>query len=158
MIKKIWSWFFFLFNVALAVTLLWFLFFGHKFVIHETNSLEYKDLIAIILTALAVMIAVATVVLAALAVWGFAALREEASSRAAREARKVALKIGKEAKERATAVAKEVAETVAARTTRDALPVGTTGPDAESIANAMDGNENDSDSLGQPQEDNNDGA
>ena len=72
----------------------------------DSEGVEYKDLVVIILTALGVMIAVATIVLAALAIWGFSTLREEAS-RIAREV--------------APAAAREAAEPVAARTATDYL-------------------------------------
>jgi len=41
------------------------------------DGIEYKDLITIILTALAVMIAVGTVVIAIMAIWGYKSISDE---------------------------------------------------------------------------------
>lgn len=94
------------------------------------------------------MIAIATLLVAVLAIWGFAALREEASNRAAREARRVALPMIRAARREAIEAAREAAGPIAARTARDAIFVGTPGNvstsrnEADEIANAMDGNQN----------------
>src|SRR6266702_3068833 len=50
----------------------------------EHPVVEYKDFISILLTAIAVMIAIATAVAAIAAVWGYAVLREELNRTVAR--------------------------------------------------------------------------
>lgn len=117
-----------LFNVGLAITVGYLLWTRSPIVAAEHQSIEYKDFVSILLTALAVMVAVVTLLVAALAIWGFGAIREDVRGRAAREARREANRI-----------AKDVAGAVAARTVRETLPVGTTGPEAGEIAKAMDG-------------------
>lgn len=59
-------------------------------VMTPTNGLEYKDFLSILLTALGVMIAVLTLFLAVIAIWGFSALRDEARRIALEEARRTA--------------------------------------------------------------------
>lgn len=63
-------------------------------------GVEYKDLITIILTAVAVLLAAVTVIIALLAFWGYNSIRESAE---------------KVAKETAERVAARTAEPVAAR-------------------------------------------
>jgi ABC-type enterochelin transport system permease subunit len=89
--------------IALLATILWLQVHAHPIWIpgeKDAEGVEYKDFISILLTALAVMIALATILLAGLALWGFGALKDEARSVAER-------------------VAKETAEPVAARAARD---------------------------------------
>ena len=71
-------------------------YFGLWPLLPNTDGIEYKDLITIILAALAVILAAVTIFIAVMAVWGYNAIRESAE-KAARE------------------VAKDVAQTVAAR-------------------------------------------
>lgn len=92
--------------------------------------LEYKDFISIILSALAVMLAALTLFVAVAAIWGFAALREEARSSAEQEAR-----------ETATKVATEVAESVAARTALDVRPPDTSPHEAAEIIGSLNARE-----------------
>jgi len=114
------------FNVALGILVVWFLSRGYQPHLKEAQTIEYKDFISILLTGLAVMIAVATIMLAAAAVWGFEAIRKEAKASAENVAR-----------ETATAVAKDVAATVAARTARDVEPSDTSPIEATEIVDAL---------------------
>lgn len=59
----------------------------------EHPNIEYKDFVSILLTALAVMIAIAAVIAALAAIWGFAVLREEVSKAASSAARSETRKI-----------------------------------------------------------------
>ncbi len=86
------------------------------------QDIEYKDFVAILLTAVIVMLAVLTAVLALFAVWGFSVIRDEARVAAEREAAKVA---------------RDVAGSVAARTALEATPTETTANEAGEIAQAM---------------------
>jgi hypothetical protein len=98
-----------LITIALLITVLWFQFHGHPVLLpgaKDAEGIEYKDFISILLTALAVMIAVATILLAALALWGFGALKDEARG------------VAKSVAER---TAKEIAEPVASRTAREVV-------------------------------------
>jgi hypothetical protein len=114
------------FNVALGVLVIWFLSRGYQPPPKDAQTLEYKDFVTILLTVLAVMIAVATIMLAAAAVWGFEAIRKEAKASAEIEARSIAAK-----------VAKDIAETVAARTARDTAPSETTSGEADALVEAL---------------------
>jgi hypothetical protein len=106
-----------LFNIALSALLIYCLWSNRWPPISEARGIEYKYFISILLTALAVMIAVATILIAVAAIWGFAVLREEARSSAERIAAKVA---------------REVAESVAASERTDTSP-----REAGDIAKAM---------------------
>jgi hypothetical protein len=78
-----------------------------------SQEVEYKDFISILLTALAVMIAILATTFAIAAVWGYAALKEEvvkASKAEAREAAQV------EARTTADVVAMRVARELAQQT------------------------------------------
>jgi hypothetical protein len=109
--------FLFLFNIAITTLLIYFLWSNRWPPIKEADGIEYKDFISILLTALGVMIAAATILIATAAIWGFAVLREEARSSAERTAAKVA---------------REVAESVTASERTDTSP-----QEAEEIAKAM---------------------
>jgi len=78
-----------LFVCAVAAVILYLVAHGDLNGTHPP-VVEYKDFVTILLTALAVMIAVATFVGALAAVWGFAVLREEAHRAAELAATKVA--------------------------------------------------------------------
>jgi hypothetical protein len=84
---------------------------------------EYKDFVTILLTALAVMIAVAAFVGAIAAVWGFTALREE-THRAAEVAAKIA----------AEAVAKAHVETTVPRLVEEAVSFALKSKDTKADA------------------------
>jgi hypothetical protein len=75
-----------------------------------SQGFEYKDLIAIILTVLAVILGAVTLFMALIAIWGYNAIRE-AAQLAARDA----------AKDIARVVAKDVAQAVATREAQGAL-------------------------------------
>jgi hypothetical protein len=64
---------------ALAVLFLYLYINGQIGAGPDHPVIEYKDFVTILLTALAVMIAVATVVVAVAAVWGYVAIRDEIS-------------------------------------------------------------------------------
>jgi hypothetical protein len=81
------------------------------------TAIEYKDFVSIVLTALALMIAMLAAFLAALAVYGFQFIRKEAQKLAESEA---------------TRVAKVTAETVASRAVMEFLEQ--TGPAKEGAA------------------------
>src|SRR4051794_26710329 len=81
------------FNVALGLLVLYLL-SPHS--PPESSTLEYKDFISILLTGLAVMIAVATILLAAAAIWGFELIRKEARLSAEHEASVVAERVARE--------------------------------------------------------------
>ena len=72
------------------------LYFGFRGLDLHPNGIEYKDLITIILTAIAVLLASVTIFVALMAIWGYSTIRD-AAEKAARE------------------VATDVAQTVAAR-------------------------------------------
>lgn len=102
------------FVIALLITNVVLMRSGHPVVMpggKDAQGLEYKDFLTIILTALAVMVGVATLMLAALAVYGYGALKDEAM---------------------------KTASVVAARTVRERMAVQTTAEEAEKIANAID--------------------
>jgi hypothetical protein len=77
-----------LFNIAFAILAVYFIQKGGV-ITPQSQALDYKDFVTILLTGIAVMIAVGAVAVALFAVWGFSALREEAreSARRAAEAR-----------------------------------------------------------------------
>jgi hypothetical protein len=122
MVKHAINIFCFLFNVALSALLLYLLWSSRLPLAKDGQGIEYKDFISILLTALAVMIAAATILLATAAIWGFTALREEARSSAEKEASRVA---------------RDIAESVATRTARETKPTDTSPAEAEKIADAM---------------------
>lgn len=76
----------------------------------DSTGIEYKDLVAILLTALGVMIAVLTLFLAVAAIWGYAQLKEEAKRKAKEKARQKATEVATRVAEK---VAREVAEKAA---------------------------------------------
>ncbi len=108
----------------------------------SSPSLEYKDFVSILLTAIGVMIAVLTIFLAVVALWGYAQLKEEARRVAddvAREvgkqsAEEVAREVGKQsAVEVATFEARRAAEEFLAKENRGG------GGDYGAAAGASDG-------------------
>jgi hypothetical protein len=111
-----------IFNVSLGILVLYFLARGYQPAPKDAQTIEYKDFISILLTGLAVMIAVATVFLAAAAIWGFEAIRREAKASAEIEARETAT---------------TVARAVATRTARETLPSDTSVTEAEAIVGAL---------------------
>lgn len=76
---------------ALMIVILWLVARGELSVEHPT--IEYKDFVAILLTAIGVMIAIAAVVAALGAIWGFGVLRAEVKKAATEAARKETRKI-----------------------------------------------------------------
>ena len=123
----------FLILVSLMITVLWFQLHGHPVILagdNVANGIEYKDYITILLTALAVMMAMATILLAALAIWGFGALKDEAKKVAQEVAQRVAIQ-----------TAKDVAGPIAARESRNELPLGTSAQEAVDIATSIDGDD-----------------
>jgi heme/copper-type cytochrome/quinol oxidase subunit 2 len=110
------------FNIALGILVLYFLARGYQPPPKEAQTIEYKDFISILLTGLAVMIAVGTIMIAAAAVWGFEAIRREAKASAEVEARKTAT---------------TVATAVATRTARETLPSDTSATEAEALVDAL---------------------
>lgn len=104
----------------------------------QTQAIEYKDFISIVLTALAVIIAALTVFVAVAAIWGFTALREEARATAERVATSTA---SGTAERLATKIAREVAESVAARTVLEGKPAETTPNEAAEIVESLDQSE-----------------
>src|ERR1700688_4495049 len=85
---------FYFFFIGLAILILWLVVGGKLAAEHPT--VEYKDFVAILLTGLAVMIAVATVLAAAAAIWGYAIIREEIIRTVERVATKRAEEIARE--------------------------------------------------------------
>ena len=117
------------FNVALGILVLYMLSRGYqppKVEAGIAQTIEYKDFISILLTGLAVMIAVATILVAAGAIWGFEFLRKETTQTAEREARTVAER-----------TARSVAEAVATRTARATPLAETTEAEADELAGAL---------------------
>jgi hypothetical protein len=106
-------------NVALGILVLYFLSRGYQPPPKASQTIEYKDFISILLTGLAVMIAVMTVFLAAAAIWGYERIRRDVLVAAEVEARKVAT---------------AVSTVVATRTARETPPSDTSAEDAEAIA------------------------
>ena len=96
----------------------------------RAHEIEYKDFISILLTGLAVMVAVATVLLAAAAIWAFEFIRREACAAAILEAKKVAEK-----------EARETASAVAIRMARSITPAETSPEEAQELATALSGEE-----------------
>ncbi|MBI5264612.1 MAG: hypothetical protein HY852_22690 [Bradyrhizobium sp.] len=109
-------------NVALGILVLYFLSRGYQPPPKDAQTIEYKDFISILLTGLAVMIAVMTVFLAAAAIWGYERIRKDVLEAAEKEAR---------------TVAKDVAQTVAVRTARDVSPSETTSGQADALVEAL---------------------
>ncbi|MBN9018761.1 MAG: hypothetical protein J0H11_15210 [Rhizobiales bacterium] len=58
------------FNTALGIVVI-YLMFNERFTMAPVQAIEYKDFIAILLTALGVMIALGAFIVALLAVWGY---------------------------------------------------------------------------------------
>ena len=114
------------FNIALGILVIYLLARGYQPPPKDGQTIEYKDFISILLTGLAVMIAVATIILAAAAVWGFEAIRKDAKASAEIVAR-----------ETATNVARDVATTVAARTARETRPSDTSPVEAGALVDAL---------------------
>jgi hypothetical protein len=87
------------FNTAVAAMALFYMsrgqhhvvFRGHALVPEPAQAVEFKDFASILLTAVAVMFAIATVVIALAAIWGFSQLKDEA----AKVARDVASTVAK---------------------------------------------------------------
>jgi hypothetical protein len=95
-----------LFNVALFAILVWVVGRGHWQLPTGPSAIEYKDFIAILLTGIALMVALLALVAAGAAVWGFENIRKEAARVAKKEARRAA---------------KDEANSVATRTVREFL-------------------------------------
>ncbi len=103
--------FMFILNLAVIATLV-FLAWNSGWTFDKgSSSIEYKDFVSILLTALGVMVTILGLFLAALAIYGFEAIRQEARAIAKNEAARVA-------KETAQPVARGVAQSVAARSTQ----------------------------------------
>lgn len=81
-----------------------FLYFGFHGIYSVDHGIEYKDLVTIILTAIAVLLAAVTLFVAAMAIWGYNSIREESVKAAV-----------KAADAKAAEIAKNVAESVASR-------------------------------------------
>jgi hypothetical protein len=114
------------FNIALGVLVLYFLMRGYQPPPKETQTIEYKDFISILLTGLAVMMAVGTIMIAAAAVWGFEAIRKE-----------VRISADAVARETATRIAREVAGPIATRTAREVGPSDTSPGEAGELVDAL---------------------
>jgi hypothetical protein len=114
------------FNVALGILVLYFLMRGYRPPPKDAQTIEYKDFISILLTGLAVMMAVGTIMIAAAAVWGFEAIRKE-----------VRVSADAVARETATRIAKEVAGPIAARTAREVSPSDTSPAEAGELVDAL---------------------
>lgn len=85
--------FFAVLNVAILIMASLFLIFHRGFSVEDGRQvIDYKDFVSILLTAIAVMIAILTIFIAAAAVWGFSALKDEACRVARSEANQVALR------------------------------------------------------------------
>ncbi|MGE0753136.1 MAG: hypothetical protein AB7K64_21405 [Variibacter sp.] len=120
----------FAWNIALSCVLGYFLCHG-AISMAQTQTLEYKDFVAILLTALGVMIAVGAFFIAILAVWTYKNAMELIESAARDEAKTVATK-----------TAEGVAGSVAARTTMDAPISETDAQEAEAIVAAVTSEKN----------------
>ena len=97
-------------NALLLILALYYI--GSRGLASPPTGWEYKDLIAIVLTALAVILAALTIGIGALAIWGYTTIREAAIDAA---------------ETKADASARDIAESVATRVAREAL--GTMGTD-----------------------------
>lgn len=84
------------------------------------NGIEFKDLITIVLTAIAVLLAAVTIIIALLAFWGYSSIREAAVKSAQETAKRVAETVAESA-------AKDKAEEVAVRQVEET--VGSIFPD-----------------------------
>lgn len=78
-----------LLSVNIALTVILVIFFSTR-KLNTSDNIEYKDLIVIVLTALAVLLAVVTLFVAALAIYGYATLRDLAVQTAKSTAEEVA--------------------------------------------------------------------
>ena len=118
-------------NVGLAALLFYLCIRGG--LLPDDPRLEYKDLITIILTAIAVLLAGVTIIIALLAVWGYSSIRESV------------VKTAQEAAEQAARdTARSIAEPVAARVAEEAVrglsvAVRATTLSAEQFAKPNDG-------------------
>jgi hypothetical protein len=90
--------------IAVGLITLYVFFIGDLTTEREHGVVEYKDFVTILLTAVAVMIAVATVIVALMAVFGYTILRDEMNRTAAKIAEDKASEI---ARRRAEEVARE---------------------------------------------------
>jgi hypothetical protein len=83
---------------------------------------EYKDLITIILTALAVLLAAITILIGLITIWGYNSIRAAAVDAA---------------ETKADESAKRIAESVAARTAQELLASYTSPRDSEALTRAL---------------------
>lgn len=92
---------------------------------HDQRGWTYQDLVAVLLTAIGVLLAIVALFVAVLAIWGYSALKEAAAEVAAKKAERVADK-----------VAREVAGPIAARAGAEAS--NTVDPDgADGLVNEL---------------------
>jgi hypothetical protein len=96
----------------------------------HSEHLDYKDFVAILLTGVTVMIAIAALFVAAAAIWTYKEGMEVIRAAADKAAREVAEGI-------ATRVAREVSEGVATRVARETRPSDTDAEQAAEIVGAM---------------------
>lgn len=96
------------------------------------GGIDGADLVTIVLTALAVMLAILTIFLASLAVWGYASIREAAGRIAAEVAERIAAEVAEK-------TAKETAAEVAARTSREIQDQESGQADGDEYADAASG-------------------
>jgi hypothetical protein len=127
-------------NIGLVIVVLYFL--GTRGLGLPASNFEYKDLIAIILTALAVILAAVTIFVAGLAIWGYTTIRESAERAAVATA-----------EEAAKLVAADVARATASREAPEAVRLylaaaGSEAPNAADVdglaASLKEGNADDS--------------
>ena len=101
------------------------LYFGSHRLVQDDPNIEYKDLITIILTALAVLLAAVTLFVAAMAIWGYNSIRDEsvkaAKKAAEAEARIVATNVASSVASRSAVAIKAVTEEGSASTDVDEL-------------------------------------
>ena len=102
--------------------------FGWHGLSEPTGEWSYPDLVVILLTGVAVLLAVATVFIAGMAIWGYAAIREAAQAKAEEIANTVATDV-------ARTVATDVAQTVAMREAISAREI--TGADGAPTSDAL---------------------
>jgi hypothetical protein len=73
-------------RLVFAVNIVFFLILASKFGMHglakPDGEWKYSDLVVILLTGIAVLLAVATVFIAGMAIWGYAAIRQAAQDKA----------------------------------------------------------------------------
>jgi len=119
-------------NIFLAAVLFYLIIRGG--LVPDPGGIEFKDLITIILTAIAVLLAAVTIFIGVLAVWGYSSIREAATKIAQETADHVARQV---AETRATDVAGSVAVRAAQQMVRLVSPTAPLPAATDALTDAL---------------------